>query len=1002
MPRLLALVGLLSVCLNLIAAGNVDVVPPPLGDTGSLSLGGSWKFRYHAGSDAGADEKFWQPGFDVTGWGQIAVPGHWELQGWAAPHYADNLQEGLGLYRRSFTVPKAWRADGRKVFLRFEGVLYGYAVWVNGKQVGEWASGFNPATFDVTDALPAEGGPCEVAVRVTTHGRGWDFDTMDCWSISGIYREATLFSLPSTHLKEWSVRTTLGADGAARVAIDLLANGPTQAKGRLIGPDGKPVGDFDATLTADGRGHADLTVASPALWTAETPLLHTLEVDLGAGAQKLSTRIGLREVTTAGGVLRLNGKPIKLRGVDHHDIWPETGRTATEANLRRDLRLMREANINFIRTSHYPPHPRFLELCDEMGFYVDDEVPYIHGRGNLKNKTFLPDLLARARATVLRDRTHACVLFWTTGNENSVTTNGIRVGELVTELDPSRTYAFPTIGRNFDEFLPKFPASMGIYAAHYPSVKQAAALAKSVDRPLVFTEYAHQRGITRAGSNVQDLWEIFQREERIAGGAIWHFQDQGLLRVAKDPKAVTDEDIMVWLDEHRYYDTFGFSGMDGILYSDRTPQLDYWMVRKVYSPVQITERRLKAEPGAATVSIELENRRDFRSLSGMKLRWELMRNGNAVRQGELTLSTPARGRETLRLPVALEGWPVTDVLSLGLRFVDQDGSQPYERSLALDVGTPPEARLRRIVAASPAAAPKLTPGVTDLTVRSEHWSFVVDRGTGRARLLAADGAVLADGFGPNAGHSPTTNDMANHHERLPRIWGHGLLREAKDVVVSTATEPDGAVTIEVKGDYPRPGHPGQSLRGGYALRFRRDGTIKVSYDYLPVSPDGEATQLGFSISAPPARSEFRWLGQGPYAGYAGKDRQNEYGAFHLGAGDLYLPGNRREVELAALGSPAGAGLLFAGTNLTLDVEETPAGTQLTHLAVVPGEHGDDEGKGENVNVSSRLRMSGRKRFLGSFILLPLGDTWPQALTDALGRPGDAAKPFKPFLRSYDR
>ena len=169
-------------------------------DGDRLSLAGEWRFRYVAGADAGKDEGFHRPDHDLAGWSSIKVPGHWEMQGFAAPKYAGDVVEGLGLYRRTFRLRKP--ADGGKVYLRFDGVLFGHVAWVNGRKVGEWNMGFNPVTYDVTDALLPGESDNVLAVRVSTRSRGWDFDTMDCWSISGIYRDVTLFSLPANHLLE--------------------------------------------------------------------------------------------------------------------------------------------------------------------------------------------------------------------------------------------------------------------------------------------------------------------------------------------------------------------------------------------------------------------------------------------------------------------------------------------------------------------------------------------------------------------------------------------------------------------------------------------------------------------------------------------------------------------------------------------------------------------------------------------------------------------------------
>jgi beta-galactosidase len=214
---------LLTVATATSNAQPVDVVPVRTAD-GAQSLNGQWQFKYVASSDAGGDEPFSKPSFDVGSWKTIKVPGHWELQGFAAPQYGDDVKEGTGLYRRTFRLPEAWH--GQRVFLRFDGVLYGLAAWVNGKPVGEWASSFNPVAFDVTDALSPGGDAADnvLAVRVTTRSKGWNFDNFDGWALSGIFRDVTLFAAPQLHFKDYTARTTLKSDGSADVHLDVVAS----------------------------------------------------------------------------------------------------------------------------------------------------------------------------------------------------------------------------------------------------------------------------------------------------------------------------------------------------------------------------------------------------------------------------------------------------------------------------------------------------------------------------------------------------------------------------------------------------------------------------------------------------------------------------------------------------------------------------------------------------------------------------------------------------------
>jgi beta-galactosidase len=984
-----------------VRAQPVDVLPVRTAD-GAQSLNGEWRFKYVPSSDVGKDETFFQPAFDVAAWKTIPVPGHWEPHGFAEPQYEDDVKEGTGLYRRTFRLPREWK--GQRVFLRFDGVLYGLTAWVNGKPVGEWASSFNPVTFDVTDALAPGEAENVLAVRVTTRSKGWNFDNMDCWALSGIFRDVTLFALPPVHLKDYTARTTLKPDGTAEVHLDAVASAAAKVSGRLVAPDGKPVKEFELALAADGHGSTDLAVDRPQLWTAETPSLYRLELELRAGGttvQRFADRIGLRQVTVEDGILKLNGTPIKLRGVDHHDIWPEEGRVATEERMRRDLELIRAANINFIRTSHYPPHPRFIEMCDEIGIYVDDEVPYVHGRKWLKDPSYQDVLLTRARATVMRDKNRPSVIFWTCGNENPVTELGNRTGRYVKQLDPTRPFTFPTIGSQFDGYLDKFPENMEIYAPHYPAVKKARQWAEKLRRPIVFTEYAHQRGLARAGTGVQDLWEVFYHSPRIAGGAVWLFQDQGILRTAADMKSVKDGDLMVWLDEHRYFDTHGFYAMDGIVYSDRTPQVDYWQVRKVYSPVQIAERSLAIKPGAQTLSIHVENRFDFRPLTGIRLKWALRRNGTSIQDGLITLGAKPKQTEVVPVPVTLPENLSTDVFTLELRCEDEQGRQFYERTIRLDPGAADVARWAALQASLSAADLGLEVSESAISVRHPSFQLQLDRRSGRLSLLDSGGVTIVSEVGPHTGRHPTINDMGKNRERESELWRWGLLHDLIDLKTDARQLPEG-IEVSVSGNYPRPARPEESVRGGYKLLVTRAGAIDVSYDYAPVKATGEVLEAGFALAVPAAQSEFRWLGQGPYAGYPGKDRLNEYGLFHLNRDDLYFPGNRRGVELASLASPSGAGVLLAGSGMTVDLENVGATTILSHLALVPGERSNNEGKGENVDVSSRLKAGSVKNIAGKFTLLPLGGHWPKPLTNWFGSPGDRVGVTKPFLRSYDQ
>lgn len=977
----------------------------------ALSLDGDWAFKYVAGSDAGADERFHDPAFDVKPWTTLKVPGHWELHGFAEPRYYHGPDEGLGLYRRTFRVPAEWR--GKRVCLCFDGVLHGFTAWVNGKEVGDWASGFNPVTFDVTDALLPGDADNVLAVRVSTRTHGWDFDTMDCWSLSGIYRSVTLFAVPQQHLTDFTAWTTLRADGGVDLAVEAQATSPGTVAAVITGPAGEPAQAFDIPLDAAGRGKVTVVVPNPRLWTAETPSLYRLDLALkpadGGPAHAVSDRIGLRQVTIEDGVLELNGRPIKLRGINHHDIWPEEGRVATVERMRRDLELIRDANVNFIRTSHYPPHPLFIGMCDEMGFYVDCEVPFIHGRSNLADPAYQEDLFTRARATVARDKNHPSIIFWSVGNENPVNDQGLATGRLVKELDPTRPVSFPTVGSHFKGNWEKYPEFVDLYTPHYPSASKVRDYAATLKRPIVVTEYAHQRGIARGGDGVQEIWEEMDKNPRVAGGAVWLFQDQGILRTAKDRASVVNGDLMVWLDEHRYFDTHGYYGVDGIVFSDRTPQLDFWQLRHVYSPVQVKERSVTVSPGSQTLVLHVENRFGFRSLEGMKLSWKLFRNAKAIATGVAPLSAAARDTQAVPIEIALPADPGQDVFALEVCCLDERGTSFHEHGIRLETGASPASRLAHVEAERPAGGFTLDETEASLVAACPSWRLTIDRKTGGATIAAADGTPLVAAIGPHTGRKLVITELGKQRDGGASRWDGELMREATAVRTSAERSPDGVV-VTVAGRYPRPGFPEQAVEGEYRLSARPSGAIEVAYDYRPVAATGTMVETGLAFMVPAAADELRWIGQGPYAGYKSRDAVNRHGVFHLHRDDLFFPGHRRGVEVACLADAAGRGILFAGERTVFSVDNRGADTLVAHIASDSrkfDDKGDPKPKPENFKTEN-WEPGGDAggppvaAIKGGFTLLPLTAAWPAALERWFGPAAARAPVHRPFLHVYDQ
>lgn len=589
------------------------------------SLNGEWKLKVVRGGRADKNVPF----VDAS-WGTIAVPGCWDAHGFCKPRY--NYPDSLtGYYRTSFTLPEGWK--DKQVVLRFDGVLRGYELWLNGKRVGTWESGFNTCQFDLTPYLTKKaykGEPQLLAMRVYSHFKGYEFDCNDDWAPMGIFRDVTLFAVPNTHLSDLTVTTKMNGEVKVTTAIANATKNTTavyeilDAKGNVVSTGGR--------------------IEQPKLWTAETPYLYTLRVYVKEKKRVLQTftqKIGIREVSIDGNVLKLNGRPIKLRGVNAHSTDPKTVKVISDDLTLKDLRMMKEASVNFIRLSHYPREPRFYELADSLGFYLIDEVPFGFGDKHLSNRSYQDILKTRALATVSRDKNHPSVILWSVGNENPLPQTCVEVGDYVGQLDPSRPYCFPQVGSYFRSFFegktPKgFPSKAPVYAPHYPTTDQLGGFYQHLDRPVVFTEYCHTLGISFEDHDRQ--WEIIERTPGLAGGAVWEWADQGVSFTQRNDggKWRTDgaeRDQRVYTHKDGGFEMNGNYGADGLLYADRTPLPNYYELQRNYA--RAFARLVCCDSVAA--KLEVVNRFDFLNLKGnVTFRWALTSNRDTVARGSFS------------------------------------------------------------------------------------------------------------------------------------------------------------------------------------------------------------------------------------------------------------------------------------------------------------------------------------------------------------------------------
>ena len=570
-----------------------------------VSLDGQWLFHWSRKPEERPVD-FYREDYDVSSWGKITVPGNWQTQGYGVPIYT-NMEYPFRRNRPSVTSepPKDWTAYenrnpvgsyvtffdvtkdmlSKNLILHFGGVHSAMYLWVNGQKVGYSQNSMSPAEFDVTKFLRA--GKNKLAVEVYRWCDGSYLEDQDMWRLSGIFREVQLWVRPLVHIANYHVTAVPDQDFTqADVTADITICNTSRKKARnwkaLLKIGGKTIEGRLKSLVAGDSTHIQLMyqMEHPRLWSAEKPNLYPFSVELcdakGSVVEHFDYHLGVKRVECAGEVFKINGKNVKLRGVNRHDHHPLTGRYVDDATYEQDIRLMKQASINFLRTSHYPDREYLYELCDRWGMYVMDEANQeSHGYGYANeemghDEAWRDAHVDRAESLVKRDFNHPCVILWSLGNEGGIGPNIQAMYDKVCELDTTRL-----------PFYDGHPRYSALHDYGYPSPDDLRREAeKETEKPLIAREYAHAMG--NSMGNLQEYWEVIYADSSIAGAAVWDWVDQGLLK--------KDGDTAFYAYGGDYGDKPNMDAfcINGLLAPDRTPHPHYYEVQHVYQPLQFT------------------------------------------------------------------------------------------------------------------------------------------------------------------------------------------------------------------------------------------------------------------------------------------------------------------------------------------------------------------------------------------------------------------------------
>lgn len=670
-------------------------IPADPGD--SMSLDGIWRFyfertNYNFGTPPNvvlpdATQPFQQLDYvEGAGWANLPVPGNWEMYGFSpCTYYVPD--DTCGLYRDWFQIPQSWR--GRRVYLYFDGVLDGAEIWLNGQPVPvnepSWnisnyhESGWTGFQVDLT-AAARFGTTNLLAVRVIKNTPSNDLDTGDYFFLGGIDRPVTLFSTPETNIADVQMQTHL-SNGAAIVSVTADVTGGTASTPVSMLLDGV---ESDTTAT-NGQANFTQAISQPNLWSAEFPNLCTLTIQLkdssGDVTETVTNRIGLREITITNGVLYLNGAPVKFAGICDHDSSATNGSAVDRAFWVNEIKMMKAANINAIRTTHYPFDSAFYDVCDEMGMYVADELPYCWV-SSVNDPTMTPAFEQRARETIWRDRNHPSVVIWAIGNENSAGNNLQVVADLVKSLDPSRPRLVSTFNAT------KYNVELS--DAHYPSLstmESDAVNAASSGHPFIFMEnpntwderLAPDAGMWENwGIAMQRTWDVCQ-SNTIPGTFPFEWADRAVQDPNPDSSYAEYQSTGVQL---LYY--FPATGihllkMKGMVDGFRNERPNVYELQMIYSPIQIVSNSLSVSQGG--ISFSVQNRYSFTDLALLTTQWQLERNGMTIASGSTNLEMPPLTNGVVAMSLPANALSYAD--SLRLDFVHPDGDDIYSYEFAL-------------------------------------------------------------------------------------------------------------------------------------------------------------------------------------------------------------------------------------------------------------------------------------------------------------------------------
>lgn len=895
-----------------------------------LSLEGKWKFNFSKDHDK-APRDFYSLKYDDSQWTDFPVPGILELNGYGDAIYSNNgypwrtqfrpeppfVEERnnyTGSYRKMVTVPADWK--GERIYLHVGSATSNLMVWVNGKFVGYSEDSKVSAEFDLTKYL-TPGKENLIAMQVMRWCDGSYLEDQDFWRFTGIAREVYLYARPQAHIADLFITPDLVnnyQDGTLEVKLNAVGAKGETVMFSLKDKEGKEVAAQTAKVGGNGEVKVNFDIKNPLKWTAETPNLYTLYTTLMDGkqvAEVVPQRVGFRKVEIKNAQVLVNGQPVLFKGANRHELDPVTGYVVSMDRMLEDIRVMKELNINAVRTCHYPNDPRWYELCDIYGIYMVAEANIeSHGMGYgdktlAKEPTYEKAHLERNESNIKIYKNHPSIIFWSVGNEAGYGPNFEKAYDLVKAYDPSRPCQYEQAGQN---------GKTDILCPMYYDYGGCDKYSQGDNpRPLIQCEYAHAMGNSMGG--FKEYWDMVRKYPKYQGGFIWDFVDQGLRVKNKQGKTI----YAYGGDFGRYPTSDHNFNCNGIINPDRKPNPHANEVRYYYQNIWATAKDLKAG------EVEVYNENFFKSLDDVELQWTLESEGKVLANGRNALDIPAQQKRVVKLDGYSLPADVKGEVVLNLDFVlkkaepmldagyavarEQFVVNPYtfptmESVLAVTSG---KYDTRKVEKEEKVAWVTLSAGNTSVTFN--HWNGWID-------YLDVDGKpMLEEGYAitPDFWRAPTDNDYGAGTQRKLHAWKNPEMKMKSFKVVENEGKAEKGV--EVVYDMP-------SVEATLTMTYTLTpaGELVVN-EAMTVNKDAkhkpELMRYGMQLVMPKAYNMLTYYGKGPGENYIDRNNGDRLGVYDAKVADQYWgyvrpqeSGNKTEVRYWQVKDENGKGLEF--------------------------------------------------------------------------------------------